>query len=393
MRPPPPKPPFLDSEPATPPEDSEVGADWIAHIPRGLAALLFIFALGAAFWRIPPAAAPGFAPPPDALHSPRPALFSSVLLPPSKAPAEPTLTLLPNGRLAAAWSADSQDDAEGRSIWLSIEEADGWRPPLRIASRESTAAGTLTHAGGLGKPLLHAEGSWLHLWYTSRDGLAGDSLNHGISTNDGQAWTKPGKLEISPLTGGELQPGGPPVILDDGGLGLLLSRSFISGHSSWLRLSATGQILGLQRLPAGQPVAASALDTRRAVAVHRDPATGQLQLLSTDDGGQSWQAGDQLPVTIADGRPALLRLASGRLLLAANPAAGRASLQLWLATDDGRNWLLSRSVEAATDGPAEFSEPALLLGRDGRIHLAYRWRQQAIKLVSFSEAWLDGGSP
>jgi hypothetical protein len=394
MRPPPPEPPILDPDPATPPENSEVSADWIANIPRWLAALFFIFALGAAFWRIPPAATPGFAPPPGAAPSALPALFSSVLLPPSKAPAEPTLTLLSNGRLAAAWSADSQDDAEGRSIWLSIEEADGWRPPLRIASRESTAAGTLTHAGRLGQPLLHAEGSWLHLWYTSRDGLAGDSLNHSFSTNGGQAWTKPAKLEISPLAGGELRPDAPPVSFDDGGLGLLLSRSFMSAHSSWLRLSATGQILGLQRLPGpGERAAAIALDTQRAVALQRDPASRQLQLANTADGGQSWQTGDKLPMSSADSRLALLRLSSGRLLLAGNPGPGRETLQLWLSRDGGQRWQLSRSIEEGADDVADFSEPALLLGRDGRIHLAYRWRQQAIKLASFSEAWLDGGAP
>lgn len=36
---------------------------------------------------------------------------------------------------------------------------------------------------------------------------------------------------------------------------------------------------------------------------------------------------------------------------------------------------------------------ALLLGRDGRIHLAYTWRRQGIKYATFSEAWLDGAAP
>jgi len=394
MRPPPPVPPCLDTDQPSPPADAEVSGDWTDSIPRWLAATLFIFALGAAFWRIPSAAAPGFEPPPAAAPSALPALFSSTLLPPSKAPAEPILTRLPDGRLAAAWSAGSQDEADGRGIWLSIEEPGGWHPPLRIASRESTAAGTLTHAGSLGQPLLHAEGSWLHLWYTSRDGLAGDSLNHSFSTNGGQAWAKPAKLEISPLAGGELRPGSPPVSFDDGGLGMLLSRSFISGHSNWLRLSATGQILGLQRLPgSGERAAAIALDTLHAVALQRDPTSRQLQLANTADGGQSWQAGKRLPISSADSRPALLRLPSGRLLLAGNPGPGRTTLQLWLSADAGQSWQRGRIIEEDADITADFSEPALLLGRDGRIHLAYRWRRQAIKLASFSEAWLNGEAP
>lgn len=364
-------------------------------MPRGLAATLFVFALGAALWRIPASPTAGFAPPPTA-PSPVPPGFASTQLPSSTAPAEPTLTRLPNGRLAAAWSAASQDETDGRSIWLSIEEENGWRPPLRIASRESTAAGTLTHADHLGQPLLHAEGSWLHLWYTSRDGLAGDTLNHTTSTNGGLAWAKPAKLEISPLAGGELQPGSPPVSFDDGGLGLLLARSLISGHNNWLRLSATGQILGQQRLPQPAPSGSGAvvtLDTQHAVALAHNQATHQLQLANTADGGQSWQTGGTLPGSTADSRLALLRLPSGRLLLAGNPGPGRAALQLWLSADAGRNWQRSRIIEEAADPAADFAEPALLLGRDGRIHLAYRWRRQAIKLASFSEAWLDGDAP
>jgi len=52
-----------------------------------------------------------------------------------------------------------------------------------------------------------------------------------------------------------------------------------------------------------------------------------------------------------------------------------------------------RTVESAADDAADYGNPALLLGRDGRIHLAYEWRKQDIKYVVFSEAWLDGAPP
>lgn len=353
-RPPPPsaRPEPPENSPARPP-----------RIPRWLAAVLFAGALGAAWWRMPQPAAPALPLPTTAAPSALPARFTTTLIPSAGAPAEPTLTLLPDGRLAAAWSANSPDEAEQRAIWFSIENPAGWRAPQLAASRESTAAGTFTHAGDLGAPLLHAEGGWLHLWYASRDGLAGASLNHSVSTNGGQAWTKPEKAEISPLAAGDLRFGPPPVALDDGGLGLTLFRSFVTGHGSWLHLSATGRILGLQRLP-------------------DHPA-----------GGPGWPSDAARPVGTAASRPALLRLASGRLLLAGNPVSGRAALQLWLSADAGRSWQSSRTVEEAADGAADFGEPALLLGHDGRIHLAYRWRRQGIKVASFSEAWLAGERP
>ena len=110
-------------------------------------------------------------------------------------------------------------------------------------------------------------------------------------------------------------------------------------------------------------------------------------------GGQHWQAGEALPVRNPNSSVALIRLASGRLLLAGNPENSREAMLLWLSADNGKTWQPSRTVETAPDGGAEFSYPALLLGRDGRIHLAYTWRRQGIKYATFSEAWLDGATP
>ena len=317
----------------------------------------------------------------------QPAFFSTTLLPTTQNPAEVSLTRLADGRIAAAWSASSLDNEAQRSIWFSIQGQSGWLAARLIASRESTAGGTFTHAGALGHPILHAEGGWLHLWFTSHDGLAGASLNHSTSTNGGQSWTKPAKLQISPLATGDLQPGSPPTLLDDGGLDLPLG-----GHGELLRLSATGHIVDKQRLPLpGKQTSIIVIDAQQALALQGDINGGPVQTLRTVDGGQHWQAGNALP--IASSPFAAIRLHSGRLLLAGNPDSNRATLRLWLSTDSGQTWQPSKTLEAAADGAADFSEPALLLGSDGRIHLAYGFRHQGIKYASFNEAWLDGSAP
>ena len=66
---------------------------------------------------------------------------------------------------------------------------------------------------------------------------------------------------------------------------------------------------------------------------------------------------------------------------------------LWLSADEGQTWQEARTVETAPDGGADYGNPSLLLGRHGRIHLAYDWRRQGIKAITFSEAWLDGAQP
>ena len=186
--------------------------------------------------------------------------------------------------------------------------------------------------------------------------------------------------------------------LGDGGLGLAISHDFIGQHGEWLRLSPTGQILDKTRLLAAsstlQP-AAAALDEQRAMAVLRDagPVPGSVRVATTDNGGQRWQAGEALAVPNPNASVALLRLKSGQLLLAGNPGSGSQALLLWLSADEGQTWQEARTVETAPDGGADYGNPSLLLGRHGRIHLAYDWRRQGIKAITFSEAWRDGAQP
>lgn len=359
--------------------------------------LLFLFfaALGAAFWRAPAPGTPAFEAPPAAAPATVPALFVNEMLwrNPELAAAAPSLSELPDGRIAAAWLVGPED---AMTVHFSVRDRGGWRSPVQIASPESTAGGTFARIGRIGHPVLHAEGSWLHLWYASS--TLGSSINHSVSTDEGKSWTKPARLQTSPFAnfGGAVRSA--PVPLADGGLGLAISHDFIGRHGEWLRLSATGRILDKVRLPASsatlQPAVAP-LDARRAIAVLRDagPMPGAVRLATTEDGGEHWQAAAPSSLANPDASVAFLRLKSGRLLLAGNPASGRQTLLLWLSADRGTSWQEACTVETAPDGGADYGNPSLLLGRDGRIHLAYDWRRQGIKVVSFSEAWLDGGQP
>lgn len=356
----------------------------------------FAFALGLALWRSPSMEPPAFAPPPTLKAAPLPARFSGEMLPKAGDSAHAaTLTQLPDGRLAAAWFAGSREGADDVAVWFSTMDRNGWSPPRSIATRESTAGGTFSHVRKVGNPVLHAEGGWLHLWYVSVavGGWAGSSINHSQSTDGGKTWSKPEKLQTSPLANISTLVRTPPVALADDGLGLPVYHEFIAKHGEWLRLSPTGKILDKVRMPNDtrtlQPSVVT-IDAQRALAVLRDagPGPGRVRTASTEDGGQHWQAGEALPVPNPNASVVMLRLPSGNLLLAGNPQDSREAMLLWLSSDNGKTWKPSRTVESAPDGGAEFSYPALLLGRDGSIHLAYTWRRQGIKHVSFSEAWL-----
>jgi len=358
---------------------------------RPLLLLCFIGALATAFWRAPAPTATAFTPPPAAAPSALPTLFvSEMLWRETDSAAAPNLTELPDGRIAAAWLAGP---ADALTIRFSVRDRDGWRKPLVIASQESTAGGTFAQIGRLGDPVLHAEGSWLHLWYASS--TLGNSINHSRSTDGGKNWTQPERLQTSPFAnfGGTVRTA--PIPLADGGLGLPISHDFIGRKGEWLRLSPTSQILDKLRLPGVQHPAVAVLDEQQAMAMLHEAgsAPALLRIATTGDSGEHWLAGEPLVMVNPNASIALLRLKSGRLLLAGNPASGRQAILLWLSADQGKTWREMRTVESAPDGGADYGNPSLLLGHDGRIHLAYDWRQQGIKHVVFSEAWLDGAQP
>ncbi len=370
-------------------------------LPRWLPPLLFLLALAGAAWRAPLPAAPAFVPPAAAQPDRNPPSFTAELLP-TAAPSAHAAALaeLADGRIAAAWFAGSREGAADVAVWFATPGADGWSPPQAIATREGTAAATRAYVRKVGNPVLYAEGSRLHLWFVSvaLGGWAGSSLNHAVSADAGATWSPATKLQTSPFFNISTLGRAPPVALADGGLGLPVYHEFIAKHGEWLRLGADGRIVDKVRMrqarPALQP-AAAVVDAQHALAVLRDagPGPGRVRVATSADGGGSWPADAALPLPNPNSSVALLRLASGRLLLAGNGAGNRNQLLLWLSDDAGKTWRLTRTVESDADELAEFSYPALLQGRDGRIHLAYTWRRQGIKHAVFSEAWLDGGPP
>ncbi len=130
-----------------------------------------------------------FAPPPLPVVAASSAAMRAELLPRTAAQAGPSsLTTLPDGRIALAWLASPDEDASESAVWLSIQDRNGeWQPPQKAATRENTAAGTFARLNRIGRPVLWAEGSWLHLWYDALPlgDRAGGTIAHSISTDGG----------------------------------------------------------------------------------------------------------------------------------------------------------------------------------------------------------------
>jgi predicted neuraminidase len=80
---------------------------------------------------------------------------------------------------------------------------------------------------------------------------------------------------------------------------------------------------------------------------------------------------------------------SGNLLLICNPQmAGRQRLTVFLSEDKGKTWPISRDLEFDETKKGEFSYPAIIQTRDGKIHATYTHYRETIKHAEFDEDWI-----
>jgi predicted neuraminidase len=104
----------------------------------------------------------------------------------------------------------------------------------------------------------------------------------------------------------------------------------------------------------------------------------RVMQLWSDNGGKTWTRPEptELPnpnsgidgVTLADGR---------HLLVYNHTERGRSPLNVALSTD-GQTWKAAAQLER---NPGEYSYPAVIQTRDGRVHVTYTWNRKRIRHV------------
>jgi predicted neuraminidase len=105
----------------------------------------------------------------------------------------------------------------------------------------------------------------------------------------------------------------------------------------------------------------------------------------SQDAGRTW--GPMRRTALANPSAGIdaLRLVDGRFLLVHNPSAtGREQLHVSLSRD-GVEW---RTAQVLEDAPGEYSYPAMVQARDGRVHVTYTWRRERIRHVVLDPATL-----
>jgi predicted neuraminidase len=278
--------------------------------------------------------------------------------------------------LLAAWFGGSDEGNKDVSIWTSRHDGTRWLPPVEVADGRQPDGGRFP----CWNPVLFqpSRGPLLLFYRVGPSPRAWWSLVR-TSADEGRTWSEPSKLPdgfLGPIRA-------KPVELSDG---VLLSGSSTE-HAGWvvhMERARTGAVPSEWRKtgPLNDPKAFEAIQP--TILVHPG---GRLQILCrsrqrvvtqswSDDGGESWGPMTETALPNPSAGIDSLRLADGRFLLVYNPTpSGRARLAIAVSRD-GTSW---RDAVTLEDAPGEYSYPALIQSRDGRIHVTYTWRRERIK--------------
>jgi predicted neuraminidase len=297
-----------------------------------------------------------------------------------------TLAETPQG-LIAAWFGGQREGHPSVGIWVARHDGTRWSAPVEVANGIQQEGPVERYP--CWNPVLHrlTDGPLLLFYKVGPNPREwwGQVMR---STDDGQTWSTPERLPEGIL--GPIK--NKPIELASGRLlsGSSTEQAGWRVHfewsddrgQSWKRTAAinSGEEFGII-----QPTM-FVLREGTIVAYCRSRQRQIVQTRSQDQ-GQSWTMPDalELPnnnsgidgVTLADGRHALIYN---------HTQQGRTPLNLAIAADDALNWQPALTLETE---PGEYSYPAIIQTRDGRLHLTYTWKRERIVHVVVDPDSLD----
>ena len=315
-----------------------------------------------------------------------------------------SLIALKDGAVRAFWFAGSREGAADVSIYSAVFDprASSWSAPTVVIDRVSAETGLSRYIAKLGNPVPSrmADGR-LQLFFVtvSIGGWAGSSISSIISDDEGLTWSNPQRLISSPLINLSTLVKSPALPFADGRLGLPAYHEWIGRFGEFLRIDG-GQVIDKRRMSSGRSAIQPMVfvnDAQDATAYFRQTRSAgqakQVPVSQTQNAGQSWQSGADLPIANPNAAVTGLQLNNGaRILVLNNLERGRYRLVLMMADAKSGQW---QTIEVLEDDEAlpedqrkEFSYPYLISLDGNDAHLVYTWDRKKIRHRHFSGAWL-----
>jgi predicted neuraminidase len=325
---------------------------------------------------------------------------------------------LQNGDILCVWFSGTWEGSSGVGIVMSrlARGSHRWSETKLIDRQEGFS---------FQNPFLFQEhDGTLHLYHTEQvadAGEAGAKVLHLTSKDNGASWSSPEILFDKP--GAFTRH--PMVILPDGTW--LLPMDFVTSHGigegsetnySVTELSKDRGKTWRECMMAGsmgkvQPTVVQ-LAPGRLFAFLRSRASDFIYQ-STSADGCTWTPAAPSALPNNNASVQLFRLHNGHLVLAFNNSSSkningtasvglRKPLSVALSEDEGKTWRYVRDIETGRPGYGmaeqkpkqpgreEYSYPSIMQSEDGKIYVAFTYRRQTIKVVSFDEDWIKHGT-
>ena len=288
------------------------------------------------------------------------------------------------GSLIAAWFGGTAERNPDVGIWLSRHESGRWTTPVEVVN--GVQSPSLRHPTW--NPVLFQPAAGpLMLFY--KVGPTPSSWWGMVTTSndDGRTWSTAARLPegvIGPVKNRPVQLANGDILsgssTEHDGWRVHMERS-TDGGRTW---TVTPALNDGKEIPAIQPSILQYADGRLQ-ALGRTRVGRLFETWSTDQ-GRTWSPLSLLTLPNSSTGTDAVTLRDGRQLLVYNHTVkGRAMLNVAVSTD-GRTWDAALALENTAG--AEFSYPAVVQTRDGRVHITYTWRRERIRHVVIDPAAL-----
>ena len=305
-----------------------------------------------------------------------------------------TIAEATDGTLVTAWFGGTREGRKDVSIWVSRRGRDGWADPVKVADGVQSK----TERFPCWNPVLFQPRTGpLMLFFKVGPSPRAWWGEWMISDDSGRTWKNRRRLPkkgIGPVKN-------KPIQLADGAIWCGSS----SEHDGWrVHLEVTrdagrtwktlGPFCDGKKIGAIQPSLLIHAKGRRWQMLCRNrDGQGDVWQSWSEDKGRTWSRFEPTGLPNPNAGTDALTLRDGRQLLVYNHTnrrgpfpSGRNMLNI-ATSSNGRDWNASLLLER---DKGEYSYPAVIQDRAGRVHVTYTWRRQRVRHVVIDPRRLEG---
>jgi predicted neuraminidase len=301
-----------------------------------------------------------------------------------------TVVELRNGDIMSAWFGGTGEGKPDVAIWASRRTAGGWSAPEVLVREPEIAT--------FNPVLFHTKDGKLWLYYKFGPKPDNWSAGRRFSMDEGKTWSP-----VEHLPAGLLGPiRAKPLVLADGAI---VSGTSIESYRTWAAWidhstdnGATWKKFGPITVPPPaefpkgtygliQPSVVSLGGNHLRLYARATSNIGKIAVADSTDAGITWTQARTIDLPNPNSGIDAVALKDGRVVVIYNHTTrGRSPLNLAVSSD-GEHFRMVHTLESE---PGEYSYPAMIVGRDGALHITYTWKRKKIRYVRIGADELQG---